>query len=331
MRREMDDIPAGKNAAHQYLLNKDRSIHRFEDVEKSLPLLEVDGTSWKTEDRDFAMENWLKDPARHLPMGRGTLSLYKSCLRLRNCLPEQIIDTYRFNLQYDPYQHQPAGSRRSKEPTVNRVQPSGWGREFCQELRILVAHPMLGRSVTGLAPAIQYTVMVESGDVWRPWQGAELPRTSAFDSFVYELAKMSREQVGRSVTDIRKELSERGRDHDNDNPTPYDLLFQAIEEEVKTRGGARKCSADYWAPYFVREKHLKILCVALEKMSPIGFPAYHNADTFATALSVRVPVIEYPNKDEIHELREHGLHWSHERALKRTMQQWLQWSRANPK
>ena len=282
------------------------------NVQLQLPQLPLNAT-WTAAHRERVERSWLEDPERERLLAvdgqKDLLTLYKACLRLVHCLPEDIISC-RFNLEYDMDQ--------------NRVQARGrsvfWSSPFCKKLTALLVHPMWDGSVALLAIAIQYAVIADTRDR-SPW---DMEAPPGCDRFLRRLLTQKRQQPDASATEIRKEL------HDS-APVPqadaygrpiggpvslWDLLFQALEDAVEPElpDAEAPPPAPRPGPFLVRRRHLDMVESALNAVSYGGLPRSLPVDFYGHGIGGRRSAKDYPKKSDLRELRSWSILCERERV-----------------
>ena len=186
---------------HNWMAINRPTIDGLAQVKRLLPRLAL-GYAWAARDRTLAARFWSKNPRRErfLNVGgnRDLLTLYKSCLRLMRCLPEDIISC-QYDLDYDMSQNRQYNPHQGKQASLV------WSVPFCKLLTALLVHPLWAGNVQLLALSIQYAVIVDTVDRQGPW-GANV-KVPAWDGFLSSLLNIKRGSPQRSVVDIRQELT----------------------------------------------------------------------------------------------------------------------------
>ncbi|KAH6631247.1 hypothetical protein F5144DRAFT_647669 [Chaetomium tenue] len=291
-------------------------ISGLSEVQRMLPRLRI-GSTWTANDRDEVDRAWDKSAHREklldVAKNKEMLTLYKCCLRLMRCLPEDIISC-RFDLEYDIDQNR----------ALTRGQSLLWSGPFCQSLAALLVHPMWDGAVAPLAAATQYTVIVETKNDG-PW-AMEVP---GFDTFLAELLRRKREQPDKNTAELRRQLHVEMAVPEKDIygritgicHSRWDILFQTIENLTvldaepsdqtpplprQTRGASE--------PFLVHRRHLELLTKALNSMTHMGFPMFMPLELMYRGISGRRSVRDYPQANQIVALREYSLLCERERV-----------------
>ncbi|KAK5661338.1 hypothetical protein OQA88_11233 [Cercophora sp. LCS_1] len=178
-------------AAGEWMRSERERITGMDQVKALLPRVPV-SESWTASDRRNAERIWHGDAYRAKSMMTGKskemLTLYKSCLRVFQCFPDDII-CEEYCLDYDWDQNVQRDTRL-------------WSATFCGTLNELLVHPMWMGSFNLLATAIQYAVIVETDDR-RPW---DTQRAAGWDSFPRELQNLAAQNnTGRSIAELRQQ------------------------------------------------------------------------------------------------------------------------------
>ncbi len=291
--------------------NRPRITRGLAEVREILPRLPV-GPNWTAEQGAAVYRDWLAAPSRPRLLDvngkKELLTLYKACLRLMRCLPEDIISC-RFNLEYDLSQNR--NLARGPQSLL-------WSSSFCTSLVALLVHPMWNCSVAALAVAIQYAVIVDTGDLRD--LDAEVPGT---DMFLRRLLDPGHQASTNGAVDARRELHRRmsgplrdvyGRET-GPRTSPWDVLFEAIEntvdprqpEDLRLRSG----------PFQVHSRHLEMVGKALDSVSHMGFPRQMPVNLYNRAIGGRRSTKDYPQQRDLRELRSYSILCERERlALK---------------
>ncbi|KAK4212823.1 hypothetical protein QBC37DRAFT_465035 [Rhypophila decipiens] len=178
---ELDRV--GKTVKHSL-----QRIKSIEDVKELLPLAPITDTWTAEESKKLRNERdkLCRSSAatkRLLSAGQGSdlMTLYKKCLRLYRCFPDDIISVDN-NLVY----HHPENNRPLKDGYEN----PNWVNTFCRNLNMVLQHGMFAGSQKLFATAIQYVIKVENGDQtpwWIEGETLEVPR---------RLQQLSRSNLG---------------------------------------------------------------------------------------------------------------------------------------
>jgi hypothetical protein len=262
------------------------------DVQRLLPRLPVDPNSkWTDKDRRLVERRWDKHPRREKLLNvdgqKELLTLYKACLRLMHCLPEDIIGC-RFNLEYDETKNR---DLRAKGHSLV------WSASFCKALAALLVHPMWDGSVAALALAIQYAVIVDTDD------GGPLDtEVPEHDRFLARLLARKRKQPDTKVTELRQKLHDETSEPELDvfgrvlgtKVSLWDVLFQTLEDLAKsaaesTQPAPSKPLREPSGPFLVHRRHLDLLEKALDTMAHMGYGRFASLDVYNRAINGRRP------------------------------------------
>jgi hypothetical protein len=277
-------------------------IARLSHVQRLLPRLPL-GPNWTEGDVRLLEKRWRKNHKRERLLDVGgnkcMLTLYKSCLRLMRCLPEDIIGC-RFNLEYDESQNR---SLSAKRPSVI------WSAPFCRALTALLVHPMWNKTTAPLAAAIQYTVIASTNDCG-PW----IMQLPGCDTFLARLLDRKRQQPDANVTELRRQLHDEisaprvvgfGRFIGTDADSDWDLLFHTIEVLAKPAAEpAHRLPSD---PLLVHREHLDLLEKALDSMRRMGVPKFMPLDLYNRLINGRRSARDYPQQEDLRALRNYDI------------------------
>lgn len=303
-RKDLEKIPSWYKMADTHvaeLQKRDDKLDSLENVQRYLRRPDI-SAHFSKEDQSMVSRKWRGDPARARKLDHGgnkkIVSLYKDCLCLLRCLPEDII-CQRNYLEYDDSDH--------KSSLV-------WGADFCASLKTLVCHPFWMADINLLVTAIHYTIITISDDR-HPWKF----HTKASDTFPSRVQKLSRKGGNRSMRDIRLKAVEEMK-ADGIQNSIWNLLFERIEG-IATRKAysdvenLTKTGRTANAPYKVHRLHLEMLMLALDSTAPMGWPIFQSSRTSHYGVSGRRTVEAYPKESELPKLREYAIHRSMELDL----------------
>ncbi len=321
LERLVRQAPSMINQAQGWMATNPR-FRGMVDVRQQLPQLPLNAT-WTAKHRERVERSWIKDPKRERLLAthgqKDLLTLYKACLRLVHCLPEDIISC-RFNLEYDMDQNR-------------RI--VFWSSQFCKTLKALLVHPMWDGSVALLAIAIQYAVIAETNDSG-PWDMEPPP---GCDKFLRSLLHSKKSRPSSNTIEYRRDLHDRMSVFQPDmygrptgGPTSlWDLLFQELEDAAeKERATKDRVAKDRAArglpdaeppprpprsgPFLVRQQHLKMLEDALNAMSYKGLPRFLPVDSYNYGIGGRRSDRDFPQQGDLRELRSWSISCERERV-----------------
>ncbi|KAK4456898.1 hypothetical protein QBC42DRAFT_320846 [Cladorrhinum samala] len=307
----------------------------LDDVQEMLPLLAV-GPEWTKKDAEVVEKEWRRD-AKYQAMtdigaNKAIVTLHKSCLRLLDCLPNDIISC-RFNLEYDSQ----SNNRQTAKPLMIWI------------------HPMWQGDFRLLALGIQYLVLVDTQD--RSSWTLETPDEPLFN----ELKKVKAAHPNLTVAEARKRATDRVRQgtwSTFPDPVPkgtaepmWSVLFRTIEEVVEAARpapadpqpepqvqpecpappeGARKRARPRKPPVQpheastparepceslkVKQDHLKSLGRALDLMTHLGFPNFLPVNIYNRGINGRRANADYPVASQMRALLSYSILRERERA-----------------
>ncbi|KAM7212247.1 hypothetical protein V8F06_012383 [Rhypophila decipiens] len=265
LQRIQDD--RNKACEHVKKMGRVKSLGEFE---KLLPLMavsdeaqgEVGGLTLA--EKESIREEWQRDPQREqlLKSSNDMHTLYKTCLRLWKCVPEDIISR-QFYLVYDQSQNI-RGRKDGKESLI-------WSTTFCKHLCALITHDVWATQPSRLATAIFYLVKVDKHNL-HPWS-EDSPVEEMSDMFPMWMAEEAARpgNEGASVVDVRKQVVQK-----HGPSSWWNWLFCGIESVIqRKRTEIKKKVADQpsWdRDLQVHNRHLEILIEALDGLAGLtGF------------------------------------------------------------
>lgn len=161
-------------------------------------------------------ETWRTRPGadKLLTLGGNNqlLTLIKGSLMIMRCPPEDIISRD-YGLSYE-------------KPLIQSTTTYGWTGHFCQHLNDLIPHAIWLESPQSLAIAIQYAVVVDTGDD-RPF--GTIPSLLAFDTFIRKVQRQSAATPDMSYPAVHRQMRAGHRAQRRDVGFMSEL-FAAIEE-----------------------------------------------------------------------------------------------------
>ncbi|KAK4148453.1 hypothetical protein C8A00DRAFT_38977 [Chaetomidium leptoderma] len=309
--RFVKDLPHTVQKTQQWMAENRPGLSGLAEVQTMLPRLPID-EEWTVRDQRLVEKRWRNNPRRGRMLdvrgNKDNLTMYKSCLRLMRCFPEDIISCLH-DLEYDCSQ--------------NRVLANGhrsliWSASFCRSLTALLVHPLWGGCVHLLVMAIQYTVVVDTNKHGH-WTGVTPP---AWEGFLRHLARLKKKHPDRKVSDIRKELRDStwGLDEDPESVgrSPWDSLFETLEvlAEERHRNESEGGPASQWeydGALLVHRRHLGQLERALNSTSHMGFPIFMSLELYNRGINGRRAVKDYPQERHLAALRDYAILREHER------------------
>ncbi|KAL2174230.1 uncharacterized protein P884DRAFT_332299 [Thermothelomyces heterothallicus CBS 202.75] len=293
-----------------WLTSNRQAITGLSEVKTLLPRIPL-GHDWTVKEKEMVEKDWKRTLGRTRPIKaakhKELLTLYKACLRLMRCLPQDIIGC-RHNLEYDMDQNRAMAKGQSRF----------WSGPFCRVLTSLLVHPMWHGAITALAAAIQYTVIVETDDDRH--LGVDITESES-DRFLSKLYRRLRRQPDTKIADLRQQLEEDLSEPQRDRfgleirsmteTSHWNLLFRAIEAQVRASSDRSQrpsgSSQDRSGPFLVHRRHLDILHRALDSLTHMGFPMFHTVDMYDRAIAGRRSPRNYPQLEDLRELYEYGL------------------------
>ncbi|AEO67381.1 uncharacterized protein THITE_109854 [Thermothielavioides terrestris NRRL 8126] len=311
MSRSLDmfvrEAPKMVSQAQRWMAKNRRPIAGLDQVKELLPRLPL-GDMWTAKDRAHVERLWDEDPMRErlldLDRNKDILTLYKACLRLLRCLPEDIISC-QFDLEYDTDQN-----RTSK---TNGRPGLVWSATFCDALTALIVHPLFEGEVAVLAAAIQYAVIVDTGDPG-PFT-VEVPD----DHFLSRLQALQRQQPDKPVVELRRELRSARQPNAfgfkvRGTRSSLDRLFEALERLAPRRDGRPEARRKAPQPFLVDRRHLAMLQKALDSMAHLGFPVFMPGNVYNRGINGRRAVKDYPQRADLRALRSYAILRERERV-----------------
>ncbi len=228
LNRFMESVPDLLDDIRDWMSHSRPRISSLAEVKILLPRLPL-SERWTDHDRALVERDWNQflDREKMLDVrgNKDILTLYRTCLRLMRCLPDDIISC-RYDLEYD------ANQNRAISEGHRRLI---WSAPFCRSLTRLLVHPLWGGSAHLLAIAIRYVAMADTGDDG-PWNNNVL----ASNGFLSRLFAAKRQNPGQKLSEIRSELRQEGRDSNDflgeSSHDLWDLLFEAVEKAVAADG-----------------------------------------------------------------------------------------------
>ncbi|KAK4213113.1 hypothetical protein QBC37DRAFT_374328 [Rhypophila decipiens] len=293
LQRIQDD--RNKASEHVKKMGRVKSLGEFE---KLLPLMavsdeaqgEVGGLTLA--EKESIREEWQRDPQREQLLESSTdmRTLYKTCLRLWKCVPEDIISR-QFYLVYDQSQNI-RGRKDGKESLI-------WSTTFCKHLCALIPHDVWATQPSRLATAIFYVVKVDKHDL-RPWS-EDSPVEEMSDMLPMWMAEEAArpDNEGASVVDVRKQVVQK-----HGPSSWWNWLFCGIESVIqRKRTEIKKKVADQpsWdRDLQVHNRHLEILIEAIDGLAgPTGFPPFLPLSLIRPAVNGARSVRDFPTKSDI--------------------------------
>ncbi|KAK4443339.1 hypothetical protein QBC34DRAFT_478056 [Podospora aff. communis PSN243] len=266
-------------------------FRRFEDVKDAFPM-PIQNDLWSTEDSEHAERMWrrlhMKKQMALNAKNKAIKTLYRSCLGVMTCLPQDIISA-EFYLEYD-ITHNIIPDRTGTE----------WTADFFSLLKDLIPHPMWERNRALLAYAIYYVTLALADDK-RGWKwrcvrfGHEQPFMNRFSD-----ACIAGVNVVEAHTQASGTMGSGGSNWKN--------LFLAIDRAVVRAEGPKPLADPDCAYLPVAATHLKLLRDALEDIrSPLGCPVFHTVKYYSRVVNKRRSRHDYPCADDIQELKEYSL------------------------
>ncbi|KAK3500473.1 uncharacterized protein B0T23DRAFT_451042 [Neurospora hispaniola] len=295
-RKDLIKLPEWYKMAGDWVDQRQQRVDALDSLEKVQRILRRPEISehFSKDDQKSVEKKWRGDPARKRKLDHGgntkILSLYKDCLCLLRCLPEDII-CQRNYLEYDESDH--------RSSLV-------WRANFCEALKTLICHPFWLNDINLLVTAIHYTVITVSSDR-HPWKY----ETKASDTFPSRIQKLSREGQNRKMRNIRIQAVENMR-AEGITQSQWNILFERIEaiaaknkyssEEILTNTGRTPN-----APYKVHHLHLEILTLALDSMAAMGWPMFQSSAALYEGVSGRRSRDTYPLAAQLSDLRDYAI------------------------
>ena len=294
--KDLKKLPGRLSVANEWAQEHKRRDDSLNSLEKVQRYLRRPGPNeyFSEEDQKSVHDKWRADGHRQLKLDVGgnkkILTLYKDCLWVLRCLPEDII-CKRTYLEYDQ---------------VNNKTSMVWTAGFCELLKMLVCHPFWLNDMNLLVTAIQYVIITVSDDV-HPWKYD----TKASDSFPSRVQKLSRTGKPRSMRNVRLKAFNQMKTEGIPQST-WNLLFERIEDianqpEFRNDRNLTDTGRTENAPYKVNSQHLTILTRALDSTGPTGWPMFPAAALVYTAVSHRRSGEAYPQEHDLRNLMTYAI------------------------
>ncbi|KAK4452735.1 hypothetical protein QBC34DRAFT_422914 [Podospora aff. communis PSN243] len=301
--RIFSKLPSMEAAAATYIQQHLPAVTGLAEVKLLSPRISL-GPSWTEHDQRNATKLWREQSNRAAMLNAGEnttiTGLYKSCLRFMRCLPMDIIGI-QHNMEYDVVWAKGLGK------CITHV--------FCDTLKDLLVHPMWKHSPDKLALAIQYAIIVETNDP-RPWDPPPKALQGRDSSFLRDLHRACQDEPEVSLVEHRGRLAE--QDQQSGGRDVFDCLLECIEKQVpkkNKKGKATETRQSGKGPYIVKQVHLNMLCAALDNTGVTGCPMYLPVETLSRLINNRRPTGDYPQRNQLEELRDYELLVEYERRL----------------
>jgi hypothetical protein len=308
--RLFNKLPSMEAAAAAYMQEHLPPVKSLAEVKLLCPRMPL-GASWTEREQKIAAKLWNKrfDRTAMLKIGHNTTitGLYKSCLRFMRCLPMQIIGL-QHNMEHDVIWTESQGK------CMTHV--------FCATLKDLLVHPMWKGSPDKLALAIQYAIIVKSDDR-RPWNPPAKALLGRGSSFLRDLHRASQDEPDISLVEHRRRIAE--QDQQAGGRAAFDCLLECIEKQIQKKKKKHNDKSTEGrrlgkGPYVVKQVHLNMVAAALDKTGVNGCPMFLPVETLSRLINNRRPTSDYPQKDQLRELRDYELFAEFERRLCRQRQ-----------
>lgn len=185
--------------------------------------------------------------------------MWKICLRVLRCSPFAVLSV-RNQLAYHPGRDEPNSSSAL------------WSREFCDEFRKIITHPVFEADVRIVALVLQYTVICRTDDRGL-WDMTQATSCQVLADFKRNLDKATG-SLAKSVHRMHDRVRRRSLDA-NIKPSQLSNLLHHIGESVQVCSKKRKTFTDARQDvYHVTLCDVTTVLKAIDTMSPTGWPLY---------------------------------------------------------